>query len=357
MIEQVNKTIDQLSGFWLASYLAGLIEGNGRFYNQRLEILFPLCNKDLAEKLARRCNGQCYDYRALASPKPAISVFFTGQSLATVIGLTNGFYVKSDQLDQIKKQKLDSQYNIKLKPCLNKLDWDSLWLAGFFEVCGIVAIDMQKVLNNTQKISVLVARARSSFRFYHKNKSLLNLIVTNLPSHTTVFEEAVPAILLQEIPSPFGKTPPSLAPPAVEETIPTILQETPPTSSHLTAGSLRRPLGGIDGIDGVGGVGGTFASNKSLGGVECDIKPTSNQSQVHVVGVTDQQDLTYLFNQLKLFGPFGFKRIQLDKALQCFQGFQNKPLHTIQHYRTVRQLKSELEQAWQDFPTLKSHKY
>jgi len=272
MFKNVNQTVESLGGLWLGSYLAGLIEGTGRFKPDRLELLLAIGNLPLAQTLSRCFNGQLHHFKKKGYDEPILILFFTQESLGKIINQTNGYYVGDSKLEQIKRYQLDQRFGIYLKPSLKKVDWDSLWLAGFFDVSASVTITIDRMLCLQSDVSGFVPSARARISFFNRDKGLLEYIAMDCESKV--------------LPWP-------------------------------------------DMVDGAG---------QSL-------RDHSGVHKLWIVYVNAKPPLNKLFRQFELFGPYGFRRIQLEKALQCFDFSQQEPLLTPAEYERIQTLILQLEAA------------
>jgi len=157
----------------LGYYLAGLIEGDGYWGPQRLEILFHGKDRALASRLRTRIGfGSLYDVK-------------DRQAVKLSIGSSGGF----DRLHQLCDGKLvapfkvaqfaRNSFGLKVSPPQEKVDLSTSWLAGFFDADGSLGVDI--VASPTHRLGFSV---RLRMRITQKESFLLKALLKVVPSST-----------------------------------------------------------------------------------------------------------------------------------------------------------------------------
>ena len=162
-----------LSDDELGHYLAGLIEGDGYFGKDSLQIIVH--NKDivLVHNL-KKWIGFGYIYKI--KDKKALKFSITNKKgLERVLTLCNGKFVAPFKLEQIKRQKLDERLNIKLLSPTNLIKLDNHWLSGFIDADGSLGIFIVK--SKSHKLGFYI---RLEIKIAQKESLLLNLIKNQL---------------------------------------------------------------------------------------------------------------------------------------------------------------------------------
>lgn len=158
------------SPWQLGNYLAGLIEGDGYFGSQRLEIVFHEKDTFLAYRL-RTMIGFGSIYKVLGKRACKLSIG-SRAGFERIHELCNGKFVGSYKVEQFNK----NIYGLTLSPPLNKVSLETSWLAGFFDADGSLAINIQK--SSTHKLGLFT---QLTLRISQAQKPILQLIQDALP--------------------------------------------------------------------------------------------------------------------------------------------------------------------------------
>uniref|UniRef100_UPI0023F32324 LAGLIDADG homing endonuclease n=1 Tax=Cyathus jiayuguanensis TaxID=380660 RepID=UPI0023F32324 len=159
-------------------YLAGLIEGDGNFDAQNLEIAFHADDTFLAYWIKKRIGygsvitnknkNKIYNKNSLKGTKTVRYVLKHSEGLQTVLKLVNGKFLTNKIIDQLLQHKYDLIFNVDILP---KAKFDLLsnhWLTGFSDTqeysCFIIN------LPNTQKAVTL------EFHIKQKTNELLEFL-------------------------------------------------------------------------------------------------------------------------------------------------------------------------------------
>jgi hypothetical protein len=149
----------------LGYYLAGLIEGDGYFGKNKLEIAFSDKDKNLALKLINVLGcGAIYPYSQ--SRKAFRLVFSNKAALQYVVKLCNGKFVSPAKVNQMHQQNYENKLNIQILPPLLKISLDNYWLSGFIEADGSLGIFIANSKTHFFKKSVrLEVKIAQNFAF------------------------------------------------------------------------------------------------------------------------------------------------------------------------------------------------
>lgn len=159
-----------LSDEQFGHYLAGLIEGDGYFSTQRLEILFHEKDLPLANIIRTRIGfGSIYKVKDKKAYKLSIG---SKEGFERIHTLCNGKFVGPFKVEQFSKNR----YNLPILPPLMKVDITNSWLAGFLDSDGSLGIFLTKSATHRLNLSV-----RLIVRITQKENLLLDLIQSSLP--------------------------------------------------------------------------------------------------------------------------------------------------------------------------------
>ena len=154
-------------------YLAGLIEGDGYFGENRFEIAFHINDTFLAYFIKKRIG-----YGSVLKLKCKNSVRYVlrhSEGLKKVIYLINGKFVSNDKINQLLKHKYDTKFNITILPSTTFNITTNYWLCGFADADGSFVIHCSK--SHTHKVGYGV---RLEFKIKQKNNKQLDLILKYL---------------------------------------------------------------------------------------------------------------------------------------------------------------------------------
>lgn len=120
----------------LGHYLAGLIEGDGYFGPQRLEIVFHSKDRALASRLRTSIGyGSLYAVQG----KQAVKLYIGSRAgLERIHQLCNGKFVAPFKVAQFSR----NSFGIPVAPASGKVDWTTDWFAGFFDADGSLGVDL-----------------------------------------------------------------------------------------------------------------------------------------------------------------------------------------------------------------------
>ena len=184
----------------LGHYLAGLIEGDGYFGRNKLEIAYHIKDKSAAYALRSRLGyGQVYAY---SKNRNAVRFVVSNQAgLKHVLSLVNGKLVHDAKVNQLKENGYGKF--CALKPALKKISLDYAWLAGFLDADGSLGIffapskthkaglSVRLEVKISQKEPFLLQALAEIFNtnkiYKHKTKSDFKLKFTGLKRLKTLF--------------------------------------------------------------------------------------------------------------------------------------------------------------------------
>lgn len=149
----------------LGSYLAGLIEGDGYFGQNRLEIVLHKEDIALAYRIKKWIGyGSMYEMKNKDAVKYCLR---KKEGLKKVLSLTNGHWVGSDKIEQIFHHKLDLWTGVHLSGPTGKIIPHSFWTAGFLDADG--CLNVYLCLNSSRTLGKQV---QIQFRAKQKNPFL-----------------------------------------------------------------------------------------------------------------------------------------------------------------------------------------
>lgn len=140
----------KLNQVQLGHYLAGLIEGDGYFGPNKLEIAYHAKDKGAAYALRSSLGyGQVYPY---SKNRNAVRFVISNQAgLKHVLSLVNGKLVHDAKVNQLKKNGYDKWF--QLKPALNRVCLTNHWLSGFLDADGSLGIFIAPSKTHKAKLS------------------------------------------------------------------------------------------------------------------------------------------------------------------------------------------------------------
>jgi hypothetical protein len=156
--------------FQLGYYLAGLIEGDGCFSHNKLEIAFHEKDKSAAYSLRRQLGfGQIYTY---SQNRKAVRFIISNiKGLKRVLNLVNGKFVCLAKINQLIDKGYESRLGCKILNASSKICLTNHWLAGFLDADGSIGIFIANSKTHKHKKSV-----RLEIKFTQKDKNILSLI-------------------------------------------------------------------------------------------------------------------------------------------------------------------------------------
>lgn len=141
-------------------YLAGLIEGNGNFEDNGLEIVFNEKDVQLAYYIKKRIGfGKINKIKDKKIYKYSLR---HSRGLINILNLTNGKFIKKDKIEQLKTYSYDIQYNINILLPIKTNLFKTYWLAGFTDANGSFYITISKN-------EILEKNIRLEFKINQKN--------------------------------------------------------------------------------------------------------------------------------------------------------------------------------------------
>lgn len=153
----------------LGYYLAGLIEGDGCFSRNKLEIIYHI--KDLSAAYRLR---DLLGYGAVYKHSSRKAVRFTISSkagLSRVVNLCNGKFVTDSKVNQLIRHNYEIKLDLAILPPSGVLSLNNSWLAGFIDADGSLGIFLASSKTHTLRRSV-----RLEVKFSQKDHNILYLI-------------------------------------------------------------------------------------------------------------------------------------------------------------------------------------
>lgn len=167
--DHLNKHKKPKSDKDFSYYLAGLIEGNGNFYDHGIEIVFNEKDTFLAYYIKKQIG-----YGSVLKLKDSNNkkyILRHSEGLKKVLNLINGKFLTNNKINQLLKYKYDFKFNITiLPPVIFDLN-SNYWLAGFTDANGYFIIHLEKSKTHVTNLSL-----RLEFKFKQKTNELLKLI-------------------------------------------------------------------------------------------------------------------------------------------------------------------------------------
>jgi hypothetical protein len=151
----------------LGYYLAGLIEGDGCFSRNKLEIIYHI--KSAAYKLR-----DLLGYRGVYKHSSRKAVRFAISSkagLTRVVNLCNGKFVTDSKVNQLIRHNYETRLGLAILPPSGVLSLNNSWLAGFIDADGSLGIFLAPNKTHTRLLSV-----RLEVKFSQKDHNILYLI-------------------------------------------------------------------------------------------------------------------------------------------------------------------------------------
>ena len=118
----------------LAYYLAGLIESDGCFSRNKLEIVYHIKDLQAAYRLRTYLGyGSVYKH----SSKKAIRFTISCKAgLRRVVNLCNGKFVTESKINQLIQHNYETKLGLTILPPTGVLNLNNSWLAGFIDADG-----------------------------------------------------------------------------------------------------------------------------------------------------------------------------------------------------------------------------
>jgi hypothetical protein len=150
--EHVPKHNSNLTDQEFGYFLAGLIEGDGWFGFNQLDIIFSDRDVSLAYLIKKRIGyGNVYKikdkkaFRYICKNKTGLSI---------ILSLINGKFVSRFKYEQLIKHNYNKTFNYKILPPSKAISFDNYWLAGFTQADGCFHISIVKSKTHKTGFSV-----------------------------------------------------------------------------------------------------------------------------------------------------------------------------------------------------------
>lgn len=154
---------------YLGYYLTGLIEGDGCFSRNKLEIIYHIKDLSAAYKLRDLLGyGGVYKHSSKKAVRFTISC---KAGLTRVVNLCNGKFVTESKVNQLIKHNYETWLGFKIQPPSGVLSLNNSWLAGFIDADGSLGIFIA-----TSKTHKLGKSVRLEVKFSQKDHNILYLI-------------------------------------------------------------------------------------------------------------------------------------------------------------------------------------
>jgi LAGLIDADG endonuclease len=150
--EHVPKYNSNLTDLDFGFFLAGLIEGDGWFGYNQLDIIFSDRDISLAYLIKKRIGyGNIYKIK----DKKAVRYICKNKNgLLVILSLINGKLLSNGKYDQLIKHNYQKTFNLDILPPTSELSLDSYWLAGFTQADGCFYISIAKSKTHKTGLSV-----------------------------------------------------------------------------------------------------------------------------------------------------------------------------------------------------------
>ncbi len=136
----------------LGYFLAGLIEGDGWFGKNELQIIFASSDISLAYLIKKEIGyGNIYKIK---NKKAVRYICKNKKGLYIILTLINGKLVSNCKYKQLIKNNYNEEFNIVILPPLMTLNLNNYWLAGFTQADGCFHISITK--SKTHKVGYSV---------------------------------------------------------------------------------------------------------------------------------------------------------------------------------------------------------
>lgn len=169
-IRKVNKDLNQDE---LGYFLAGLIEGDGWFGKNELQIVFAESDISLAYYIKKQIGyGNVYKIK---NKKAVRYICKNKTGLSIILSLINGKFVSNSKFDQLIKHNYAENFNLNILPPSYTLSLDNYWLAGFTQADGCFHISVVK--SKTHKTGYSV---RLEYSLKQNDDIPLKLLYNNL---------------------------------------------------------------------------------------------------------------------------------------------------------------------------------
>lgn len=130
-------------------YLAGLIEGDGYFGENRLEIIFHLEDASLAYMIKKYIGyGSIYKIKNKKVLKYSLR---HSKGISNILSIVNGKFITDNKINQLKKNNYEEKYKIKILPATNIDLMTNHWLAGYTDADGCFKITIKNSSTNKLK--------------------------------------------------------------------------------------------------------------------------------------------------------------------------------------------------------------
>lgn len=163
------KNYRALSQSEFGHYLGGLIEADGYFGRDKVEIVLHGKDKSAAYELRSYLGyGNVYDVKNKRAVKFVVS---NRAGIRHLLSLVNGKLVGSAKVDQLIKHNYESKFSISIEPPRHSVGLESHWLSGFLDGDGTLGIFIAPSKTHKHKES-----ARLEIKFTQKDPTLLHKI-------------------------------------------------------------------------------------------------------------------------------------------------------------------------------------
>lgn len=186
--DHLSKYRTNLTKEELGYFLAGLIEGNGLFYEKQLHIVFQQSDHSLASYIKKQIGYGSIEKIETSDKKKASNKSCPPQAslkyicenkkgLFIILSLINGKFVTESKYNQLIRYNYNIYLNISILPPLRlqKLSLDNFWLAGFTQAQGCFYINVVKSPTDETGYSV-----RLEYSIRQKDKLPLELLRAKL---------------------------------------------------------------------------------------------------------------------------------------------------------------------------------
>lgn len=175
--DHMDKHVKPKTDIEFGYYLAGLIEGDGWFGDQRLEIAFAEEDIFLAYFIKKKIGyGSVLKLKGCASGAGTHTdvryVLRHDEGLKIVLRLVNGKFLGDYKINQLLKHKYNSKFDIMIKPPTNFDLNSNHWLSGFSDAHGSFLIHLEK--SKTHKLGLSL---RFEFNIKQKNNEILTRVL------------------------------------------------------------------------------------------------------------------------------------------------------------------------------------
>lgn len=183
--DHMKKHVRPITNLEFGYYLAGLIEGQGNFLNNSIEINFREKDTYLAYFIKKQIG-----YGSVKKGKPNNNKFVKyilthKEGLKKVINLVNGKFLTNNNINQLLFFKFDKKFNITILPSVKFNIFSNYWLSGFTDATGSFFINLDSTINLNNKSNLNLSL---EFFIKYKNISLLKFLHSFLGGNLSFLE-------------------------------------------------------------------------------------------------------------------------------------------------------------------------